>query len=213
MASTSHNPNLTKSDQTFRCLVRLASPRKGIRRGRGAGKAGNKFQVFCQRWMFEEWKRLMSVWIWRKDLKRLRWDEAPLLCYSKHNEVGLKVPLWSLPPSANTCQYHYLPWLNNVLWSHPRQIVSHLAVHLTLFSTSNSQFSLRFHTKKISNLSYLFVSHLFGKGLLTLLRNAINQSLGQPSLLLMSNPTSRCYNHRAAESNWANNNYSEMTTN
>ena len=42
MASTSHNPNLTKSDQTFRCLVGLTSPRKGIRRE--AGKVGNKFQ-------------------------------------------------------------------------------------------------------------------------------------------------------------------------
>ena len=145
MASTSHNPNLTKSDQTFRCLVGLTSPRKGIRRG---GRAGNEFNFLSEMNVWGVKERLMSVWIWRKDLKRLRWDEAPLLCYSKHNEVGLKVPLWSLPPSANTCQYHYLPWLNNVLWSLPRQIVSHLAVHLTLFSTSNSQFSLRFHIKR-----------------------------------------------------------------
>ena len=130
----------------------------------------------------------------------MRWDEAPL-CYSKHNEVGRKVPLWNPPP---ICKYMSISLFTL------RLIMSFEAPQTNCISfgstpnfvlDQNCQFSLNFHLKRCPTWSNNFrMSHLW--------RKAINQTLGQPSLLLMSNLTSRCYNHRAAASNWADNNYS-----
>ena len=75
----------------------------------------------------------------------------------------------------------------------PRQIVSHLGEHQIQFSTELQLAILSsFRSQKIFNIN------IENFRISDMDVNAINQFLGQPSLLLMSNLISRCYNHRRA---------------
>ena len=63
MPSTGHNPNLTKSDQTFRCLVGLTSPRRGSGE-QETTKQWMNLIFLSQKNCWEIKERPTSVWRW-----------------------------------------------------------------------------------------------------------------------------------------------------
>lgn len=63
MPSAGHNPNLTKSDQTFRCLVGLTSPRRGSGE-QETTKQWMNLIFLSQKNCWEIKERPTSVWRW-----------------------------------------------------------------------------------------------------------------------------------------------------